>query len=1436
MKSSLRPVPKQCINWHRTFIIFISLSLSLFLLSSISAVVFSAPDTLPDPPVINEPAADGQIVSPSDVHMETDPMNDLDGDTHQCSDWQILISDTLELVWDTTCIGGVEKVHTHLGDGLFMNSYAGRSELEHDVDYIMQTRHTDSNNETSAWSQRLFRTGPATQLFPLQLDDILALPAPQWVDILNDPIVLPASAPQPFMRVESPSGSRLLEFAGVDGATNVITNPLPLSAHENIRLQIYAGNTGSNLILPETNLTFVDDEGNTHTIYLPSVNITPTQSIYFWVAATGSTYVGSAAQTTPDFSTLARGAPVPWNVLQPGYKVEVVASGFQLPVKIAFVPDGLYPGDPGDPYYYVTELYGKIKVVTRDSSVHDYATDLLNFNPTGNFPGSGEQGVAGIAVDPASGDVFASMMYSTDPSDDAAPHYPKVMRYQSVDGGISASTAITILNMIGESQGQSHQISNMSIGPDNKLYVHMGDGFDASTALNLNSFRGKILRMNLDGSAPADNPFYSGGGGARDYIYAYGLRNPFGGDWREADGELYEAENGPSTDRFARITSGTSYGWTGNNNDMLINALYNWNPATAPVDVAFIQNGAFSGSGFPADKLDHAFITLSGPTWATGPQSRGKRIEEFVLDAGGNLVSGPTPLISYNGSGKATAAGLAAGPDGLYFTDLYKDLDYITPIDAGANVLRIRFVGVADFLGAPQMGSAPLTVLFTDTSNISNPTSWLWDFGDGSTSTSQNPSHTYTQTGAFDVSLRVTHADGISIEEKQGYILVGEFGNGLGMLGQYYHFSGVTPPADPFQSLILERNDPTIDFNWGTGSPDPSINNNLFAGRWSGQVEALHTEEYTFYTYSDDGIRVWVDGQLVVDDWSNHGARERSGVISLQAGHKHDLEVHYYENGGDAVAQLSWESASQPKEIIPQSALFPPADLAVTKSASAVSADNGAFLTYTVTITNNGPFTATATAISDTLPAGLTFVSGTGCSESGGVVSCTLGTIASGNMTSTMFAVHVPLTASGNIVNTASAGAGSFDHYPLNNTGTVTTAVNVTNPPHIYVASALAACNFNAPCTDDIQLALAWVANNGRITILDNYTVDAGLMSGSGGSNNVLIDGPGTLTWDSGIGGTLFTVGTGNVTFDTVAMEAIAPGTAVALTSSGSMTVQNSLGTITGFDLAVAVHGSGTATVKGNSFAGNITLFDQSNGTLVAYANNIEGFTTAVNASGGSHNLAHNWWGTYSDPAPAGLDAPSWAARLGAPVVSWADGSGTAVSGSAQLTGGSGTAVIVNHGRANWPFGNGIVGSANMMCSDYYDYFTVNGSGLWSVVLPVDNTAGCNTYTLAELELYWIMDITECNMPNAPDCWDLISTNVSANGQNLVASGLSVTDLGGTPFVAGDNEGSTPTAVVLRTFDVTPKTEPTVLFILVGLAFISLSRRHGFLLGSIKAR
>src|SRR5262249_25865153 len=154
-----------------------------------------------------------------------------------------------------------------------------------------------------------------------------------------------------------------------------------------------------------------DDEGVGHTIYLPSLNVLSGSDQYFWISRNGSTYMGLPSQTSPDFSTLAQGAPVPWEARQTGYKVEVMATGFKLPVNIAFVPN---PGAGAkDPIYYVTELYGTIKVVSRDGTVGVYAANLLNYTPSGSFPGSGEQGLTGVTIDPASGDVFTGMLYSS---------------------------------------------------------------------------------------------------------------------------------------------------------------------------------------------------------------------------------------------------------------------------------------------------------------------------------------------------------------------------------------------------------------------------------------------------------------------------------------------------------------------------------------------------------------------------------------------------------------------------------------------------------------------------------------------------------------------------------------------------------------------------------------------------------------------------------------------------------------------------------------------------------------------------------------------------------------------------------------------------------------------------------------------------------------
>ncbi|WP_425280421.1 PA14 domain-containing protein [Paenibacillus camerounensis] len=122
----------------------------------------------------------------------------------------------------------------------------------------------------------------------------------------------------------------------------------------------------------------------------------------------------------------------------------------------------------------------------------------------------------------------------------------------------------------------------------------------------------------------------------------------------------------------------------------------------------------------------------------------------------------------------------------------------------------------------------------------------------------------------------------------------------------------------------LVRTDAVLDFNWRQGTPDEAIGIDFFSVRWSGQIKPLYSETYNIYTTSDDGIRVWIDGNLIIDSWVKQSGTERVGSISLQAGQLYDIKVEYYENQGDAKAKLMWESTSQIKTAVPASALFLP--------------------------------------------------------------------------------------------------------------------------------------------------------------------------------------------------------------------------------------------------------------------------------------------------------------------------------------------------------------------------------------------------------------------------------------------------------------------------------------------------------------------------------
>jgi Glycoside hydrolase family 44/PA14 domain/Fibronectin type III domain len=126
-----------------------------------------------------------------------------------------------------------------------------------------------------------------------------------------------------------------------------------------------------------------------------------------------------------------------------------------------------------------------------------------------------------------------------------------------------------------------------------------------------------------------------------------------------------------------------------------------------------------------------------------------------------------------------------------------------------------------------------------------------------------------------------------------------------------------------FTGASVSRTDATVQFDWGTGSPAAGIAADTFSTRWTGQVLAGETGTYTFRTRSDDGVRVWVNGQLLIDHWDDHDPAFDTGTIALRAGLRYDIVIEYHETAGAAVMELEWlRPGASAFEIIPQANLF----------------------------------------------------------------------------------------------------------------------------------------------------------------------------------------------------------------------------------------------------------------------------------------------------------------------------------------------------------------------------------------------------------------------------------------------------------------------------------------------------------------------------------
>ncbi|MCS7287151.1 MAG: PA14 domain-containing protein [Anaerolineae bacterium] len=125
--------------------------------------------------------------------------------------------------------------------------------------------------------------------------------------------------------------------------------------------------------------------------------------------------------------------------------------------------------------------------------------------------------------------------------------------------------------------------------------------------------------------------------------------------------------------------------------------------------------------------------------------------------------------------------------------------------------------------------------------------------------------------------------------------------------GEYFSNKNLSGPP------VFTRQDPAINFDWGTGSPDPRLPADVFSIRWTADIFFDHTGFYTFYAHTDDGVKVWLDSMPLIEAWWDQSATTYSVTRHVTRG-THRLEVHYYENTGFAVIKFWWTPSPIPPD------------------------------------------------------------------------------------------------------------------------------------------------------------------------------------------------------------------------------------------------------------------------------------------------------------------------------------------------------------------------------------------------------------------------------------------------------------------------------------------------------------------------------------------
>lgn len=337
-----------------------------------------------------------------------------------------------------------------------------------------------------------------------------------------------------------------------------------------------------------------------------------------------------------------------------GFELNLYADNLERPTSIEFPPDG-------SNRLFVNELNsGKIMIIHDGQKLPEPFLDLAQVLPD-QFPFAGSRGLIGLEFHPNyRSNGYLYITYATSVNETEQGFIARVR-----DENNRAEDFTIIRKNIPSEQG--HQVQNIEFGPDNMLYVSVGDAYQPDLAQDTTAWNGKVLRFTPNGEIPMDNPF-----GPENPVYALGFRNPYDLIFSE-NGELFVNDNGnEANDSFYKVTPGSNAGWpvvegTHNNPDF-IQPLYVWENTVVPTGMHL-----YTGDQFPANFRGKLFLTLFGET-SEGLNPYGKRIQ--IVDVENGEVFNDKDwmdFLIYQFDGLANPIDITEGPDGrLFINDFFQ--------------------------------------------------------------------------------------------------------------------------------------------------------------------------------------------------------------------------------------------------------------------------------------------------------------------------------------------------------------------------------------------------------------------------------------------------------------------------------------------------------------------------------------------------------------------------------------------------------------------------------------------------------------------------------------------------------------------------------------------------------------------------------------------